>query len=61
MIVLTLYACIQWRRKKLFDQRWLMIVFVLSVLLPQMGNQAGWFAAEMGRQPLGGIWLVANI
>jgi len=57
MIVLTLYACIQWRRKKLFDQRWLMIVFVLSVLLPQMGNQAGWFAAEMGRQP----WVVYGL
>jgi len=34
-----------------------MIVFVLSVLLPQMGNQAGWFAAEMGRQP----WVVYGL
>jgi cytochrome d ubiquinol oxidase subunit I len=57
LIALTLYACIQWRRKKLFDQRWLMIVFAWAVLLPQIANQAGWFAAEMGRQP----WVVYGL
>ncbi|MEI9912539.1 MAG: cytochrome ubiquinol oxidase subunit I [Bacteroidota bacterium] len=57
LIALTLYACIQWKRKKLFDQRWLMIVFVWSVLLPQVANQAGWFTAEMGRQP----WVVYGL
>lgn len=34
-----------------------MIVFVWAVLLPQIANQAGWFAAEMGRQP----WVVYNL
>ncbi|MBC7948137.1 MAG: cytochrome ubiquinol oxidase subunit I [Chitinophagaceae bacterium] len=57
LIALTLYACIQWKRGKLFNQRWLMIVFVGSVLLPQIANQAGWFAAEMGRQP----WVVYGL
>ncbi len=28
-----------------------------SVLLPQIANQAGWFAAEMGRQP----WVVYGL
>jgi cytochrome d ubiquinol oxidase subunit I len=54
LIALSLYAAWQWKRKKLFDKRWLMWVFVWAVLLPQIGNQAGWFTAEMGRQP----WVV---
>jgi cytochrome d ubiquinol oxidase subunit I len=29
-------------------------IFAFSVLLPQIANQVGWFAAEMGRQP----WVV---
>jgi cytochrome d ubiquinol oxidase subunit I len=57
LISLTLYACIQWRRKKLFDQKWLLVVFTWSVLLPQVANQAGWFTAEMGRQP----WVVYGL
>lgn len=44
-------------RKKLFDKRWLMRVFVLAVFLPQVANQAGWFTAEMGRQP----WVVYGL
>ena len=51
LIALTLYASWQWRKGKLFDNRWLMSIFVWSVLLPQIANQVGWFAAEMGRQP----------
>ncbi|WP_128545839.1 cytochrome ubiquinol oxidase subunit I [Larkinella soli] len=41
-------------RKKLFQTRWLMAVFVPSVLLPQIANQVGWYTAEVGRQP----WVV---
>ena len=37
--------------------RWLLTALVLSVLGPQIANQAGWFTAEMGRQP----WIVYNI
>ena len=57
MIALTLFACWQWKRGKLFNNRWLMGVFVWSVLLPQIANQAGWFTAEMGRQP----WVVYGL
>ena len=56
-IILTLYASWQWRKGKLFDKRWLMKVFMWSVLLPQIANQAGWFTAEMGRQP----WVVYGL
>ena len=51
LIALTLYACFVWWRGYLFERRWLLKVFVLAVLLPQIANQVGWFAAEMGRQP----------
>ncbi|MFT4154117.1 cytochrome ubiquinol oxidase subunit I [Parafilimonas sp.] len=56
-IFLTIYACWQWKRGKLFDKRWLLIAFVWSVLLPQVANQVGWFTAEMGRQP----WVVYGL
>jgi cytochrome d ubiquinol oxidase subunit I len=54
MIGLSLYGCWLWWRKKLFDRRWLLWIFTFSVLLPQLANEAGWFTAEMGRQP----WVV---
>ena len=57
LIALTLYASWQWWKGKLFENKWLMGVFVWAVLLPQVANQAGWFAAEMGRQP----WVVYNL
>lgn len=57
LIALTLYASFQWLRGKLFKQRWLLWVFVFAVFLPQIANQVGWFAAEMGRQP----WVVYGL
>jgi cytochrome bd ubiquinol oxidase subunit I len=45
-----------WRRT-LFKQRWLLWVLVFSVLGPQIANQFGWFAAEVGRQP----WIVYGL
>lgn len=54
LIALTFYACFLWWKGKLFESKWLMWIFSFSVLLPQIANQAGWFAAEMGRQP----WIV---
>lgn len=57
LIALTLFASFQWWRGKLFEQKWLLKIFVLVVLLPQIANQVGWFAAEMGRQP----WVVYGL
>lgn len=53
-IVLTLYASVQYWRGRLFAQRWLLWVFVVSVLPAVAANQLGWVAAEVGRQP----WIV---
>lgn len=54
LAVLGAYFC--WR-KVLFEKRWLLWLLTLSVLGPQLANQAGWFAAEMGRQP----WIVYGL
>ena len=57
LIALTLFSAFQWWRGKLFENRWLLWIFVFSVLLPNIANQVGWFAAEMGRQP----WVVYGL
>jgi len=56
-VVLTLYAL--WCRMKgtLFQKKWLLWVFVFSVIGPFMANELGWAAAEVGRQP----WIVYNL
>jgi cytochrome d ubiquinol oxidase subunit I len=41
---------LRWRGT-LFQQRWLMWVFVFAVVGPYLSNEAGWVAAETGRQP----------
>ena len=57
LILLTLYCCWQWRKGKIFEKRWLLIILSWSVLLPEIANEAGWFTAEMGRQP----WVVYGL
>ena len=57
LIAVTLLASFLWWRGKLFQTRWLLWTFVFAVILPQIANQAGWFAAEMGRQP----WVVYGL
>ncbi|MGL2993794.1 cytochrome ubiquinol oxidase subunit I [Flavobacterium sp. TSSA_36] len=54
LIALTLYASFLYFKGNLYDTKWLLGVFSYAVLLPQIANQVGWFAAEMGRQP----WVV---
>ncbi len=53
-VALTLLALLLRWRGTLFQKRWLMWVFVLSVLGPFVANELGWVAAEVGRQP----WIV---
>ncbi len=57
LIGLSVFSCFLWIRGQLFDKRWLLWLFVFGALLPQIANQAGWFAAEMGRQP----WVVYGL
>jgi len=53
-IALSLTGCLFWWRGTLLQQRWLLWTFVFSVLGAVAANQAGWIAAETGRQP----WIV---
>ncbi|MGE3954163.1 MAG: cytochrome ubiquinol oxidase subunit I [Parachlamydiales bacterium] len=48
---------ILWRRIREGRAKWLLWVMVFSVAFPQLANQAGWFTAEMGRQP----WIIYGI
>ena len=57
LIALTFFGSFMLWRNKLFDKPWLLGIFVVAVLLPQISNQLGWFAAEMGRQP----WVVYGL
>ncbi|GEO19792.1 cytochrome ubiquinol oxidase subunit I [Cyclobacterium qasimii] len=57
LIALTIAGCVQWYRGKLFESRRLLWVFSFAVILPQIANQVGWYAAEMGRQP----WVVYGL
>lgn len=57
LIALSWFGLLLWWRGKLFDYKWLLWLFVLSVLGPQAANQLGWFSAEMGRQP----WIVYGL
>jgi len=56
-IVLTLYGLWCYKKGSLFQKRWLLWVFVFSVIGPFIANQFGWIAAEVGRQP----WIVYNL
>lgn len=53
-LALTLLAAVYRWRGTLFEKRWLMKLFVVSVVGPYIANQAGWVSAEVGRQP----WIV---
>ncbi len=62
LIGITLLGCAFWKFGYLFSTekkitRLFLWVLVISVFIPQLANQAGWFTAEMGRQP----WVVYEI
>jgi len=57
LIGITLLSVYLIIRKQFFNKRWLLWIFVFSVILPQLANQFGWYAAEMGRQP----WVVYGL
>ena len=57
LIGISLLGIFFWWRGTLFKQRWMLWIFVFSVLLPQIANQIGWITAEVGRQP----WIVYGL
>jgi cytochrome bd ubiquinol oxidase subunit I len=56
-IALTLIAIWLHVKGKLFEKKWLLRIFVFSVIGPFIANELGWVAAEVGRQP----WIVYNL
>ncbi|WKZ69427.1 MAG: cytochrome ubiquinol oxidase subunit I [Melioribacteraceae bacterium] len=57
LIAISIVSIFYWKRKKLFETKWLLWILVFSVLGPQIANQIGWIAAEVGRQP----WIVYGL
>jgi cytochrome d ubiquinol oxidase subunit I len=51
---IAVLGCFYLWRGTIAEKRWFLWILVFSVLLPEMANELGWFAAEVGRQP----WLV---
>lgn len=56
MMFLALVGLYLWRRKTLHAHKWMLRFLTISAIFPQIGNQAGWVCAEMGRYP----WIVQN-
>lgn len=57
LIAISIVSIFYWKRCKLFETKWLLWILVFSVLGPQIANQLGWIAAEVGRQP----WIVYGL
>jgi cytochrome d ubiquinol oxidase subunit I len=57
MMLVALSGLILMRKKKLETANWFLWSATLSVLFPYIANTAGWFTAEVGRQP----WIVYNV
>ena len=57
LILMASLGCFFAWRKKLNEKRWLLWLLVGSILGPEIANQLGWFAAEVGRQP----WIVYGV
>ena len=57
MIAIAALGFLYFRHGSLPERRWLLWILVFSVLGPQIANQLGWFAAEVGRQP----WIVYHL
>jgi cytochrome bd ubiquinol oxidase subunit I len=57
LIAIAALGFLYFRHGSLHERRWLLWILVYSVLGPQLANQLGWFAAEVGRQP----WIVYGL
>lgn len=57
MMLYAIVGLILWKRKRLENASWFLWLAVFSVFFPYLANTAGWFTAELGRQP----WIVYNV
>jgi len=56
-IAVLVVSTILLRKQRLFSSRWMLWILMLSFPFPYIANTAGWFTAELGRQP----WLVYRL
>src|SRR5579863_472359 len=54
--IMGLALLLLWRRR-LFQSRWMLWILMLATPFPYIANTAGWFTAELGRQP----WVVFGL
>lgn len=57
MFLLAVVGIVKWIKGSLWNSRLYFSLLIPAVMLPQIANQCGWFAAEMGRQP----WIVYGL
>ena len=56
-ILVMLVAALLLFRGKLYESRWMLWMLMICVPLPYIANTAGWFTAELGRQP----WVIYGL
>ncbi len=57
MALVTAAALYKGWKQKLSKAKWVLWGLIISVIFPQIANQAGWMTAEIGRQP----WVVYGL
>lgn len=57
MVIVVALAWWKWKKGTLLESKGLLRFMIVSVLFPQIANQTGWIAAEMGRYP----WIVQDL
>lgn len=57
MMLIAIIGLYFLRKKSLEKNRWFLWCMTFSILFPYIANTAGWFTAELGRQP----WIVYNV
>ncbi|MFC1492161.1 cytochrome ubiquinol oxidase subunit I, partial [Nitrospinota bacterium] len=56
MAVMAIGVWLLWK-KRLFQTRWMLWILILLMPFPYIANTAGWYTAELGRQP----WLIYGL
>jgi len=57
MVLTSFLTAYMWLKKRILGSKLTLRLLVMSVLFPQIANQAGWVSAEMGRYP----WIVQDL
>ncbi len=57
MALVTIFSFVLWKKRKLAQSKWVLWALIISVIFPQIANEAGWMTAEIGRQP----WIVYGL